>query len=321
MTRLALRSTLLALALALPALAAHAASKEDESHRFGVIGHSFNRGGEKQLRQALDDSSEKSLSFVVVTGIKGDKEGCTDKLYEERRDLINEAKRPMIVAPAGSDWTGCKNSAGKLNPIERLNRIRELFFGDPYSLGQKKLALTRLSMSPRFRSYAENSHWEIGKVLYATVNLPANNNHYLAEAGRNNEFEDRLVANRFWLHRLFSLARTDKVDAIVLFSEGDTKALSEPTGLRALLRRDVAGRDGFAETRRQILTLAQKFKGKVLLIDSTTHAKATPAIEWHGNLGHMSVENGAIEVAVRPGAKQLFTLQDPANDPAKSPEK
>lgn len=301
------------LVLALLAVAAHGAPKEDDSHRFGVIGHSFNRGGEKQLRQALQDSSEPSLAFVVVTGIKGDKEGCTDKLYEERRDLIDDAKRPMIVAPAGSDWTACKNSAGKLNPIERLNRIRELFFGEPTSLGQKKIGLTRLSTSPRFRSYAENSHWQIGKVLYATINLPANNNHFVADAGRNNEFEDRLVANRFWLNRLFSLARTDKVDAIVLFSEGDTKALSEPTGLRALLRRDVAGRDGFTETRRQIVTLAQKFKGKLLMIDSATHARATPAIEWHGNLGHLSVENGAIEVAVHPGAKELFKLQDAAD--------
>jgi len=303
----------LALALCVLAVTAHAADKEDDSHRFGVIGHSFNRGGEKQLREALENSSEKSLAFVVVTGIKGDKEGCTDKLYEERRDLIDAAKRPMIVAPAGSDWTECKNSAGKLNPIERLNRIRELFFGEPTTLGQKKLPVTRLSTSPRFRSYAENGHWEIGKVLYATVNLPANNNHFRPEAGRNNEFEDRLVANRFWLNRLFSLARTDKVDAIVLFSEGDAKASLEPTGLRALLRRDPQGRDGFTETRRQIMTLAQKFKGKVLLIDAAPHAKATPVIDWHGNLGHMSVNHGAIEVAVRPGSKQLFMLQDPAN--------
>lgn len=303
----------LVLALSMLAVAAHAAPKDDDSHRFGIIGHSFSHGGEKQLRQALEDSSEKSLAFVVVTGIKGDKEGCTDALYEERRDLIDAAARPMIVAPAGSDWTECKNSAGKLNPIERLNRIRELFFGEPVSLGQKKLPVTRLSTSPRFRSYAENSHWEIGKVLYATINLPANNNHFRPEAGRNSEFEDRLVANRFWLNRLFSLARTDKVDAIVLFSEGDAKASLEPTGLRALLRRDPQGRDGFTETRRQILTLSQKFKGKVLLIDSAPHTKATPVIDWHDNLGHLSVNHGAMEIAVRPAAKQMFMLQDPKN--------
>jgi hypothetical protein len=99
---------------------------------------------------------------------------------------------------------------------------------------------------------------------------------------------------------------------VVLFSEGDTKALTEPTGLRALLRRDTGARDGFAEVRKQIVTLAQKYKGKVLLVDSAAHAKATPAIEWRGNLGHMSIDNGSIEVAVRPGEKQMFLLQDAA---------
>jgi hypothetical protein len=301
-----------ACALALSALVFGTAQGADDSHRFGFIGHSLSRGDEQHLRQALENSSEKSLAFVVVTGIKGDKEGCTDKLYQERRDLIEDAKRPVIVALAGSDWTECKNTAGKSNAIERLNRMRELYFGEPSSLGQKKLGVTRLSMSPRFRSYAENGHWEIGKVLYATINLPANNNHFRPEAGRNNEFEDRLVANRFWLNRLFSLARTDQCEAIVLFSEGDAKATMEPPGLRALLRRDVTVRDGFAETRRQLQTLSQKYKGKVLLVDGAPHAKATPVIEWRGNLGHVSIDNGAIEVTVRPGAKQPFTLQDAA---------
>jgi len=301
------RACVLAIALAAASFGpAHAV----DTHRFGFIGHSLSRGGEKQLRQALKESSEPSLAFVVIAGIKSDKEGCTDRLYEERRDLIDEAWRPIIVALAGSDWTECKNSAGKSNAIERLNRMRELYFGEPASLGEKKLAVTRQSASPRFRSYAENSHWNIGKVLYATLNLPAANNHFRPEAGRNNEFEDRLVANRFWLNRLFSLARTEQCEAIVLFSEGDAKATLDAAAVRT--RRDATLRDGFAETRKQIVTLAQKFKGRVLLVDSAPHAKATPAIEWRGNLGHVSIDNGAIEVAVRPGAKQLFTLQDAA---------
>ena len=177
-------------------------------------------------------------------------------------------------------------------------------------------------MSPRFRSYAENAHWSVGKVLYAALNLPANNNHYLTEAGRNSEYEDRLVANRFWLNRLFTIAKRDKVEAIVLFAEGDLKALSQPTGLRALLRRavPVPDNDGFAETRRQVLTLAQKFPGKVLLVDSAPLAKgAKPAIEWRGNLGHLSVGQEEVEVAVDPAAKALFKVGEIEND--KSEEK
>jgi hypothetical protein len=302
--RFMLAAGLLATALA------SAAPKPDDPQRFGVIGHSFVAGGEERLKQAITETGEKPLSFMVVTGIKGALEPCSDKLYLKRRDLIDDSRRPVIVALAASDWTDCKNSAGRSNAIERLSRLRELFYAEPHSLGSKKIELTRQSLSPRFRGYAENAHWEVGKVLYATINLPANNNHYLPAAGRNSEYEDRLVANRFWLNRLFAIARSDKVDAIVLFSEGDLKPFSEPTGLRALLRRAAPGHDGFAEPRRLVLSLAQKFNGKVLLIDSAALAKgAKPAIEWHGNVGHMSVGAHALEVSVAPGVEPMFVVK------------
>ena len=307
---------LLAICLA-PATARDGTRNPDDGdghHRFGVIGHSFAAPGDERFKKALAETADKSIAFVVVTGIKASNEPCGDKLYQERRDLVDKVRRPVIVLPAGSDWTECRNTAGRTNAVERLNRMRELFHGEPSSLGVKKLPLTRLSMSPRFRSYAENAHWSVDKVLYATVNMPANNNHYLAAAGRNSEYEDRLVANRFWLNRLFTLARRDKADAIVLFSEGDLKPLlAEPTGLRGLLRRTPATQDGFSSMRRQVQALAQRFKGKVLLVDSAAlPKKGEPAIEWRGNVGHVSVGGEAVEVNVTPGAKALFTLKDAA---------
>jgi hypothetical protein len=307
-------------AACLAALAVHGAllaapKKDPDRHQFGVIGHSFhNGGGEAKLKQAIADESESALAFVVVTGIKGTAESCSDRLYEKRRELFDDARRPMIVALAASDWSECKNSAGRSVAIERLNRLRELFFSEPASLGAHKMPVTRQSSSPRFRSYAENAHWEVGDVLYATINLPANNNHYRPEAGRNSEYEDRLVANRFWLNRLFAMARREKRDAIVLFSEGDVKALMQPTGLRALLDR-TNKLDGFDEPRRQIATLAQKFPGKVLLIDTDSAREgAAPSIEWRGNLGHLSLGSEAVEVKVTPGAASPFTLKNAADE-------
>jgi len=97
---------------------------------------------------------------------------------------------------------------------------------------------------------------------------------------------------------------------VVLFSEGDLKALSQPTGLRALLQRAVPANDGFAETRRQVMVLAQKFPGKVLLVDTARLAKGVKrAIEWRANVGHLSTGAGAVEVAVDPASKKLFELQ------------
>jgi hypothetical protein len=306
-----MRRPLAALLLAVCAFA-RADGQVEDPHRFAVIGHGFADMGDSHLKRAIEETGDKEVAFVVVTGIKGGNETCSDKLYQKRRELIADAPRPMIMLPAGSDWTECKNSAGRTDAIERLNRLRELFYAEPESLGARKLPLTRQSGSPRFRSYAENAHWSVGKVLYATVNLPSNNNHYVLEAGRNSEYEDRMVANRFWLNRLFAIARRDKLEAIVLFSEGDLKALSQPTGLRALLRRAVPGNDGFAETRREVLALAQKFPGKVLLVDSAPLVKgAKPAIEWRGNLGHLSVGPEEIEVDVDPAGKGLFRVDEP----------
>lgn len=284
--------------------------KDPDSHRFAIVGHRAAEGGEAALKDVLGEARDEDLAFLVVTGIKGAGEACGDRLYQKRRELFDKARRPVILSLTGNDWTGCRNSAGRTNAIERLNRLRELFYGEPESLGKDKLPLTRLSSSPRFRSYAENAHWQVGKVLYATINLPAANNHYLAAAGRNSEYEDRTVANRFWLNRLFAIAKQDKVDALVLFAEGNMQPLLQPAnGLRALLQRAPAVQDGFAETRRQVQQKAAKFKGRVLVVDSAGLIKeARPAIEWRGNLGHLSVGAHAVEVRVAGKGENVFSL-------------
>lgn len=284
--------------------------KDPDAHIFAVVGHRAAEGGENALKDLLLEAKDEELAFLVVTGIKGAGEACGDRLYQKRRALFDKAKRPVILSLSGNDWTGCRNSAGRTNAIERLNRLRELFYGEPESLGKDKLPLTRLSSSPRFRSYAENAHWQVGKVLYATINLPAANNHYLPAAGRNSEYEDRTVANRFWLNRLFAIAKQDKVDAVVLFAEGNMQPLLQPAnGLRALLQRAPSGHDGFAETRRQVQLRAGTFKGRVLVIDSAGLPKdVRPAIEWRGNLGHLSVGAHAVELRVAGKGENVFSL-------------
>lgn len=303
--------TVAALTAACAALAAgyaQAAQPAMRGFQFGVIGHSFKSGpDESVLKRAIADATLTAPAFIVATGIKASTEPCSDKLYAQRRALLSEAAPPMIVSLAGSDWSGCVNSIGRSNAIERLNRLRELFYADGESLGERRLPLTRLSSSAKFRSYAENAHWEYGKVLFATINLPANNNHFRAEAGRNSEYEDRLVANRAWLHRLFTLAERQKMQGLVLFSDGDVGVQAEQG--YSLLPSFQSKQDGFAEPRRQIRAMAEKFKGKVLLVDTQGGAGTEPSIVWRGNVGHMSLAAEWAEVRVAPGTAALFTLK------------
>jgi hypothetical protein len=101
----------------------------------------------------------------------------------------------------------------------------------------------------------------------------------------------------------------------VLFSEGDVKALAQRSGLSALLDRASPKADGFEEPRRQIAALAAKFNGKVLLVDTDlTAPKKSPAIEWRGNLGHLSLGSQAVEVMVTPEKEAMFTVQGAADE-------
>ena len=298
-----------AVAAALAPTPAHAGANA-AGFQFDVIGHPFKNGADESLlKHAIAGAMQSNPAFIVATGIKAANEPCSDKLYAARHALLDETAVPVVVSLAGSDWAGCLNSAGRSNAIDRLNRLRELYYSAPESLGVKRLPLTRLSSSAKFRSYAENSHWEYGKVLFATINMPANNNHFRPEAGRNSEYEDRMVANRAWLHRLFSLAARQKMHGVVLFSDGAV-GLQVEEGF-SLLPRFESKQDGFAEPRRQIKTLAGKFKGKVLLVDtqSAGAGRIEPAIDWRGNVGHVSVAAEWAEVRVNPDTATLFSIK------------
>jgi hypothetical protein len=302
-------ATLLLGAVLLAALPAQArAGKEARSRdfSFGVIGHTQGADtGDADLKRAIAEANQSDPAFVLASGIKSYAEACSDRLYDERRMLMDASERPLILLLAGSDWTDCRSSDGRSSAIERLNRIRELYFSDNESLGMKHLTVSRQSSIPKFRSYAEHMHWERDKVLFATINLPARNNHFRMEAGRNSEYEDRMVANRAWLQRLFTWAKRKKLEAVVLVSDGEIGAHIEQGFFSRLAQK----KDGFTETRRIVRGLAEKFPGKVLLIDSQKPVKGGAlTIEWHGNVGHVGLAAEWAEIRVAPGSATLFSV-------------
>lgn len=310
-----------AAAWAAPAPDKHEGRNQPGGFEFAVIGHAFpGDSGDEDLQRTLALAEKEQPSFVVAAGIKSAGEPCSDKLYLQRRALLQQSARPLLLVLAGSDWTECRNSAGRSNAIERLNRIREIYFDSQDALGGVKgkgtsLDVSRQSTIRKFRSYAENAHWEQDGVLFATLNLPAHNNHFLSEAGRNSEYEDRLVANRAWLQRLFGLAKRRKLEGLVLFSDGDVRVHAEPGfSLPAVFS---AKQDGFAETRRLVRTLAEKYQGRVLLVDTNTErdpkaAEAPDTVTWRGNMGHVTLAGEWNVVRVTPGGKTLFALQPAA---------
>lgn len=282
------------------------ASAATEKFGFAVISPPLNdAGSESALRAAIEATDAKNLAFVVANGIKSAEEPCTDETYSRRKTLLDSAKNGLIVSLAASDWAYCRDESGKSAAIGRMTRMREMFFPDQFSFGGTRIPLVQQSASARFRTYVENARWEIGDVIFATINLPANNNHYLVEAGRNSEFEDRLVANRNWLHQIFTYAKYRKLRGVVLFSDGNP--LSSPASIRGK-------RDGFVEIRHQIVTSAARFSGMVLVV----HGSGPPIygqaaeIQWHGRLGELAAAPGWTGVSVDPALPAVFALKNGA---------
>lgn len=250
------------------------------------------------LQEAIDESNTENLAFMVAIGLKPVDEPCSDKVYEERKQMLDGAQHGVIVSLTASDWAECRDEEGKSAAAGRLSRLRDLLFNDEFSAGGTRIPVIRQSTILKFRSYAENMRWQIGGVMFATINLPANNNDYVRAAGRNSEFEDRLVANRDWLHRLFILAEQKKASAIVLFCDGNPLAASSGGS---------GSRDGFAEIRRQITSIAARFPGRILIVHGQGSSSRPPGIKWHGKLGE-ATGTGLARVRVTPNRTEPFSI-------------
>lgn len=277
---------------------------------FGVIAKPVKASdSEAVLREAITETDADNLAFVVSSGIKAAEEPCSDNLYRNRKTLLDSAKNGLIVAVSGNDWTRCVNTRNRLIATDRMNRLRDMLFGDELSLGDSKIPLVHQSAMPQFRSYAENMRWRIGDVMFATINVPANNNNYQNAAGHNTEFEDRQTANSDWLKRLFITAKIGKVDGVVIFCDGNPLLQAEHSSMFSSGKRE-----GFADLRRQILAFGEKFRGKILIVHSdynTRVAAAPKGIYWRGNIGALRIEPPWRKIHVNPASADLFTLINP----------
>lgn len=334
------------LAMLLP-MAAPAASKSTKpatdtpaAFTFTVIGNVPERAEDVAPAHALLDAIDaEHPAFVVHLGnLKGRDESCSDTLLEARHDLLDSLITPVIYIPGDHDWSDCQRpAAGGFDPVERLLRLRELFYPDDNTLGQRAMTVMRQSDQAKFRSYRENTRWTMNDVLFVTLNVPGDNNNYKIAGGRNGEYEDRLEANRQWLARAFAVARQRKMAGVVIMMQADPlfedgwERRRAPNLFDGLLRR--RSHDGYLALKRQLRTLTRDYDGAVLLIHgaSQTFMLDRPLKDENGRPdSHVMrartygspVLDRWLEVSVTPGHSPLFHLRSRRldNTPAPAPE-
>lgn len=248
------------------------AHAEAPRYAFAVIANTMQSPADEAPTQRLIEaiSREREVSFIVYDGnLKGAKEACRDALYERRHALLETSRRALFFIPGQHDWADCGTAeAGAFDPVERLDQLRQTWFADATSMGQTPIALTRESEVSRFRPYRENIRWQVGDTVFVGLNAPSPNNHYLTAGGRNGEFEDRVIANAFWLEHAAEYAKRRDARAIVVFIQGDPdpERYERPDRFAWLRFTRNTRRDGFLEFKRSLVKLAQIFRGPVLVI-------------------------------------------------------
>ena len=279
-------------------------AEKDSVFRFAVIDQT-KLDGASHFQDELNRIRYHRLSFVVIKGVRSEREPCTDAVFNERRKLLEEAGMPLVLSLSGSDWINCRNENDEDIRIERLERLREVFFEEGNSFGVGSIPLSRQSQVTRYRYFPENAFWRYEGILFTTLHLPADNNHYSEAAGRNNEFEERLAANRYWLRRVFTLGKRYNLSGIVIFSDGNPFAVPAP--------HTATTRDGFMEVRRLMTQLVEQFPGKVLVIYGNATQEYT-AISWRNNLGQVAPGTDWLEIVVNTESDVLFYQGTPFVD-------
>jgi hypothetical protein len=226
---------------------------------FAALGDTpYNAEEEARFIPLMAELNSNDLAFVIHIGdFKSGWSDCSDELYRERREWFGLSHHPVIYVPGDNDWADCwRGPAGGYQPVERLLRLRELFFSQPQSLGQRAIDLERQTRSSSPQPYPEHARWIHQGVLFVTVNVPGGDNNMSRDRA---EFVARDAAVRDWIRASFRIAHARRLAGVVLAIHANPWAAAGPR------------RRGFAPLLETLTMETRAFPGEVLLIHGDTH--------------------------------------------------
>ena len=209
----------------------------------------YNAAEEPQLVQMIAEMNREPLAFAMHVGdFKSAQSECSDELFLQRREWFSLSHHPFVFIPGDNEWTDCGRAYwARHEPLERLARLRQLFFATDTTLGQRPLGVERQTA----RGYPEHLRWIIEDVVFATLNVPGPNNN----AAVLRESRPRTAALLDWMREAFRIARGRKSPALIL----------------ALQANIWSGSAAYADILATLAGEAQRYDGEVLVVHGDTH--------------------------------------------------
>ena len=232
-------------------------------------------------RMQAEINKDHSIKWVLHAGdIKGGSSNCSDQMFYDRLNRYNDFKRPFILTPGDNEWTDCHRvNAGEYQPLERLARLREIFYPYPgQTLGQKTKRVISQAQTPGYEEFPENVMWKKSGVIFSAIHVVGSQNGLRAfdpnsSATRTEaddlEVERRIDAAIAWLNTTFDKA--EKRNAPGVFIMIHANPLLE---FKWLLTRNEAGvveRSGFDAFLQALEVRTASYDKPVILAHGDSH--------------------------------------------------
>lgn len=131
---------------------------------------------------------------------------CSDAMYRKTKSQFDALRAPVFYAPGDNEWTDCwERGSGSYAPLERLARLREIFYGNP-------------------NEFAEHRRWRQENIVFATVNMPGSFNAMQPfpqrSAADDEAAKRRTNAAAAWARATFAEAKRTNARAVVIAFHG-----------------------------------------------------------------------------------------------------
>ncbi len=211
-----------------------AARAERGSGRFecGVVGDiPYTRAQEPEYARVMEDMNARPLEFVAHIGdamfdprpYERDpslaRMPCTDENYAYVLGTFQSCRHPLVLTPGDNDWSDAVQfKKVKVDPLERLAKLRSMFFPKGRTLGQRTLAVESQAEMPGFAKYVENLSWRIGGLRFATLHIVGSDDNSRTSP---EEHRERQGANIVWLKKAFAAAKAESSPGLVLITHAN----------------------------------------------------------------------------------------------------
>ena len=210
-------------------------SAQNQPFQFAAIGDTgYSKKSETEFSRTIAAMNAQSLAFVIHIGdFQADPRPyhaapervsmpCTDESFSKVLAQFQESTHPFIVTPGDNDWTDCHLlKARQVDPLERLAKIRSLFYPDGRSLGKRSMPVESQSRHAEFSKFRENLSWSINNVAFVTMHITGSNDNKGRTPEMDAEASERTKANLAWMKLAFADAKASNKAGLVLITQAN----------------------------------------------------------------------------------------------------